>query len=89
MNAIICAAVRNPETNEIVKGYRHFDMHMQCEFELKKLDALKFTEQGFMDKFGNFKNRIEAYEIVTTSGQYFDSERNVSTHKLYSEGIYE
>lgn len=43
--------------------------------------------QGFIDQFGNFYNREQAYKLVRISCQPFDPERNGSDYELFSEGI--
>lgn len=45
-------------------------------------------EQGFIDQFGKFYSREEAMLVVKRNEQPFSPHRNVSTTKLYSEGIY-
>ena len=83
---VVCAA--NKLGDVILCGARHWDpiMHAQAD----QMPLLKFTraEQGFINQFGEFLTREEAYEIVQKNGQPFNSERNCSTSKLYSEGLY-
>lgn len=87
---IVCAAIKNE--NVIVCGARHFDkiMHMQIEIlHCTGWDIPKKWEQGFIDQWGKFYNRVEAMQIVKESGQPFNVERNSgSGDELYSEGLY-
>lgn len=52
-----------------------------------KLDLQK-TEQGFIDQWGDFMTREEAYKVAKLAGQYIDPDRNCSDTILYSEGLY-
>lgn len=88
-NAIICAANRNPKTNQIIKGFRHFDWHMRHKFDHYNVNGSEFTEQGFIDMYGNFVIRKNALKIVQENGQYFNSKENQSSTELFSEGLYE
>ena len=84
---IVCAAVR--QNDLIVTGARHFDKIMNNI--IRSLDGcmlLKNWEQGFIDQYGKFYNREDAYKLVQLNGQTFDTKRNTSKTKLYSEGLY-
>lgn len=87
MNAIICAAIRNPTTGQVIKGHRHFDSHMQHKLSYNKLDFLDFTEQGFIDMYGNYVSRTDALVIVRENSQYIN-EREVVGNELFSEALY-
>lgn len=91
MNAIICAAIRDPKSGKVIKGFRHFDCHMRHKIEYLKLKYEDFTEEGFIDKYGEYKTREEALKIVKMSGQYLILEGlgNPDSTELYSEGLYE
>lgn len=46
-------------------------------------------EQGFIDNFGIFMDRVEALAVAKASGQPLDMKRNGgSGDELYSEGLY-
>lgn len=79
----------------IVVGRRHFDMQM-----LKAIKHLRFLDvvptdvdlnwkQGFIDQYGNFYDRKEAYEIAVAAIQPIDAKGNgYRKDMLFSEGIY-
>lgn len=46
------------------------------------------AEQGFIDQFGNFYGREEAFEHCERIGQPIDYERNGGKGALFSEGLY-
>jgi len=46
------------------------------------------AEQGFINQWGVFLTREEAYRVVKASGQPFDPKRNGSTDMPFSEGLY-
>lgn len=85
---IVCAACR--QHGLIVTGARHFDklmvnvmVHLGSGF--KKGSA---WEQGFIDQYGTFYNRKDAYVLVQYNGQPFNIMRNGAKDVLYSEGLY-
>ena len=87
---IVCAANRNPNTRMIICGARHFDRIMHSQMESRPVcerDGWRFAEQGFIDQFGNFLTREQAWAIAEKNGQII---RDVGTGKgvLYSEHLY-
>lgn len=88
---IVCAAIRNVESGLVLAGARHFDTVMVCVVRyLKEREHLFDWEQGFIDQFGNFLTRQEAWTVAEAAGQ-IDIERNGGEHSrgtLYSEGLY-
>lgn len=86
---IICAAIKDNKTGHIFLGARHFDkiMRMQIEKSCIKPEP-PYTEQGFIDQFGEFISREDALEIVKNNGQPFNAKNNGSSKALYSEGLY-
>lgn len=64
---IVCAACRDAN-GFIITGARHFDSIMR---QVIKACNLKFTgwEQGFIDQFGKFYNRKDAWKIADFNGQ--------------------
>lgn len=88
-NAIVCAAIRNSKTGDVVKGHRHGDSHMQHAIKVKNWCPQSFDEQGFIDMYGNYQSREDALKIVKENGQLWDEERNGSPSEwLFSEGLY-
>ena len=90
---IVIAAIKWEDT--IILGPRHWDMTMRRARESLKDSISKYMnpsslwEEGFIDQFGKFYNRVEAMEIVKENEQLFDYNRNGHQNdKLYSEGIY-
>jgi hypothetical protein len=77
LSRVVCAAIRNGE-GRIITGARHYDrlMREQIEYQGKWHWVGRSTEsgdrwvtQGFVDQFGNFLTRREAYQVALTRGQ--------------------
>lgn len=86
-NYIVCAAIRYPN-GVIVCGARHYDHVMHTVLtQLDKIsDEYKMKgEQGFIDKFGKFHNRIEAKKIAEENGQVSEF---ICKDVMYSEDLY-
>jgi len=94
MRRVVCAALRARDS-EVMLGIRHYseDMHRQIH---QRVDGNKFTclndeDQGFVDQYGVFMSRHEAYEVATTARQLIDKDAyglGLEGRKLYSEGLY-
>lgn len=82
---IICAALR--KDGVIVVGPRHYD-HIMVRQIVNTQITFVDAEQGFIDQYGTFYNRIDALKVVKETGQVIDYERNGSDTELYSEGLY-
>lgn len=84
---IVCAANRKGDI--IFAGPRHCDyvMHSQAIATGGEY-ALIATEQGFIDQWGRFWNRLQAWDICQIEGQEIDLERNGRVGILFSEGLY-
>lgn len=96
---VVCAAIRAAD-GELLLGIRHYspDMHKQIE---QRVDGHKFKrrmdkDQGFVDQWGNWISRSDAYQIAEATGRLtfpeacapsFDDDGNV-VNRLYSEGLY-
>ncbi len=93
-NAIICSALKHKETGEVIKGFRHY----HCINEIKRLYGdedkrmyINNYEQGFIDMYGNFVDRVKATNIVLDNGQYVDKTitgRLDRGDELFSENLY-
>lgn len=97
---IVCAAMLM-ENGDIVAGIRHFSPEMRA-IMLKAYGEkyhLKVKEQGFVDQFGKFYDRKEAWIIADTNGQIIRPtgwEENPNPRKanigdkgiLFSENLY-
>jgi hypothetical protein len=97
---VVCAAIRN-KAGRIIAGARHYDSVMRPWFVrqpnwfervvLRKLviraKAWYSCEQGFIDQFGVFMDRQEAYKVAEAAGQVkYGPEHSKGT--LYSEDLY-
>lgn len=87
---IVCAAVRLKD-GLVVCGARHFDSRMRdalCRISTHDMDGtLTGAKQGFIDQYGSFLTREEAWTVAHTNGQIIrDHERCIGT--LYSEHLY-
>lgn len=91
---VVCAAIRASD-GELLLGIRHYsrDMHRQIE---QRIDGNKFKnrldeDQGFVDQYGNFMSRREAYLIaLETERLTFPNAclQRIDGPALSSEGIY-
>lgn len=90
---IVCAANRDAN-GFIVLGIRHFDMHMRAHFEriakVLDVDIKKPIEQGFVDQFGKFYSRTEAWKVAEAAGQirHRCGGDTANGGTLYSENLY-
>lgn len=89
---IVCAANRYGKI--VVLGVRHFHPTMLNQMQLFRPEVLKAMkddkcEQGFVDQFGRFYSRKQAMDLVKSTGQKIDLNRNGGDgSELYSEGLY-
>lgn len=91
---VVCAAVR-AEDGEVMLGVRHYsrDMHRQIEC---RIDGNKFmwrhnADQGFVDQYGIFMSREEAYQVAQNAGQLVCQAACSSGRdgpRLHSEALY-
>jgi hypothetical protein len=83
---IVCAAIKKGE--RIICGPRHYDSIMRQQIQAS--EGREFwlgAEQGFVNQFGEFLSREEAWFISHQNGQY---KRNYQCHqgRLFSEDLY-
>jgi hypothetical protein len=84
---VVCAALRDGQ-GRIIAGPRHFDQVMHEQIKARAYPGTwKRAEQGFLDQFGAFLSREEAWQVAFDAGQILrrvggDGER------LYSENLY-
>lgn len=85
---IVCAAARNSETGKIVCSPRHYDYicHQSIPDE-EKYESWKYADQGFVDQFGKFLTRAEAWKIAVAAGQ-IRRRCGGDGEELYSENLY-
>jgi hypothetical protein len=85
---IVCAAIRHKETGRIITGARHYDKIMREQINAS--EGITFwkpsCEQGFIDQFGDFLNRKDAWRIAENEGQIRREVSSAGT--LYSENLY-
>ena len=86
---VVCAANRSTKTGKIVCGARHWDSAMrgQVLVDGKRPDEWLSAEQGFIDQFGVFMTREEAWVVAEAAGQ-IKFGRDYSKGTLYSEDLY-
>ncbi len=88
---IVCAAIRHPETQQIICGARHYDTLMRAIIlllpEQERQTWYKEAEQGFVtNRFGRFVDRKEGWIIAEAAGQIIREVAPKGT--LYSENLY-
>lgn len=91
VSRVVCAAVKMPN-GVLILGIRHWDGFMaQYVREHGGRQAFNFfgrdEEQGFVDQFGNFLSREDAWKVAEQAGQII---RRVGGDGgcLYSENLY-
>jgi len=90
---VVCSACRYPNGYTLI-GPRHFDPTMikQMENYLQLNPDLVFQggteEQGFIDQFGVFMDRQEAFQVATAAGQILQKTGNPDSTELFSEDLY-
>lgn len=86
---VVCAAIQFPD-GQIFTGVRHFSPDMVIVMRLSGYQpAQDFKEeQGFVDQWGNFLTREEAFEIAVRQGQHTDKFNRTESVPLYSEDLY-
>lgn len=89
---VVCAALR-AEDGEILLGIRHYsaDMYEQLRHrtDCEKFFHLSHQDQGFVDQFGVYMTRREAFDVAMQAGQIIDLYAcDITSQELYSEGLY-
>ena len=90
---VVCAAIKNTVTDEIILGVRHFDKFMLEQIERREhhqdRSIWKRAEQGFINQLSEFLTREEAYIIAKENGQIIRPDGGSGDNKtLYSEMLY-
>lgn len=82
---IVCAAMS--KDGRIVTGARHFDKVMRNQMEASEgIEWWRSCKQGFIDQFGDFLNREEAWDVAKEQDQI---RRDLPTEGyLFSENLY-
>ncbi len=92
---IVCAACRNKD-NHVIIGIRHFDTIMHTTIDSRTheypQESWSNCEQGFVDQFGDFISREDAWDIAVKANQIYrlvgDQKSLNEKYKLYSENLY-
>lgn len=91
---VVCAAIRAAD-GSLLLGIRHYspDMHAQiaARHDGEKFKRRHDEDQGFVDQFGNYMTREQAYRLAHANGQLWRPEacgNGLDGPKLYSEGLY-
>jgi len=94
MRRVVCAAIRARD-GEVLLGIRHYsdDMHRQIlrRVDGKKFECLNDEDQGFVDQYGVFMDREEAFIVASLACQEIDTDScgfGINGVRLYSEGLY-
>lgn len=83
---VVCAAIQN-DAGYIVCGPRHYDHIMREQIINGLQDFSARNEQGFVDQFGKFLTREEAYKVAVAAGQIV-RRCGGDEGTLYSENLY-
>ena len=87
---IVCAALRF-KSGLIITGVRHFDKIMSDQIEVLlncgTLVSNDVAEQGFVDSYGAFLDRTQAYRLAEKNGQ-LNLKSQIHLDELYSENLY-
>lgn len=82
---VVCAAIRNSK-GDIICAPRHFDGVMRAHIAANGQHWGR-AEQGFVDQFGVWMSREEAYTVAFDAGQIIRRCGN-DEGCLYSENLY-
>lgn len=88
---VVCAANRLSD-GTIILGIRHWDEFMHKQMDMiagdgNDISFIRDHEQGFVDQFGKFLTRKEAYVIAKKNGQII-RDIGYEADELYSEHLY-
>lgn len=83
---VVCAANRNRESNRIICGARHWDNIMRSQ--KRENETFNGWDQGFINQFGEFLTRDEAWTIAVEQNQIRSLCYEGQNSRLYSENLY-
>jgi hypothetical protein len=85
---VVCAAIRRKSDKAIIAGARHYDgiMRATANREGGVREQWLNVDQGFIDNYGNFLTRAEAWDIALAAKQIRGPEPQPG--KLHSEDLY-
>lgn len=90
MRRVVCAAIR-AQDGSVLLGIRHYSSDMRQQISART-DGEKFChrggdDQGFVDQFGAYLTRRQAYDVAMRAGQIVNHDA-CDVGRLYSEGLY-
>jgi hypothetical protein len=88
MNPRIVSAANKFENGPMLVGARHWDQHMHIQANYMSIKGSEPHEQGFIDQYGKFYSRKEAWKIAEQEGQIIRRVGGDSNGVLYSENLY-
>lgn len=84
---VVCAAMRSGDS--LVVGPRHYDEVMRTAIKNLPQVAVRHWEQGFIDQFGVFMTREEAWKVAVENGQVIRRAGPLPEEcSLFSEDLY-
>lgn len=91
---VVCAAICAAD-GSLLLGIRHYSLDMWAQCDARR-DGDKFKhrhdeDQGFVDQYGVWMSREEAYIVADAARQIVHKEhcgQGLDGPKLYSEGLY-
>ena len=84
---VVCAAVR--KEGKIAVGPRHFDNFMHAQIrQMYAPPRMNDAEQGFIDQWGRFMTREEAFIVATAANQILEKTGGSNSKELFSEDLY-
>lgn len=91
---VVCAAIRAHD-GALLLGIRHYSVDMRRQIAAR-VDGSKFEHrldehQGFVDQYGVFMSREEAFKVAEEQNQILYPDAcglGLDGAKLYSEGLY-
>lgn len=87
---VVCSACFLSECYPMLVGPRHWDDVMRQQFGGDQVDASPHWVQGFIDQYGKFMDRREAFIVAEKAGQIIKrvGGDKVDGGTLYSENLY-
>lgn len=89
---VVCAAIKGFSVARgeiLITGSRHFDSVMRAIIEHLGLSGLPNTwKQGFIDQWGEYMSREEAFKVALAAGQIRQKTGNPDSKELFSEDLY-
>lgn len=84
---IVCAAIRHAD-GRVICGARHLDAVMRAQIDAQAVPWGRTTSmmQGFIDNYGDFYGRGDAWIIAEAAGQIINVVS--SPGRLFSENLY-